>query len=162
MFDEVRPQAVIHTAALADIDVCQAQPELARAVNVNFTSALAELCADTAARLVFCSTDTIFDGEHAPYSEADVPGPVNFYAETKVEAERIVSSLGANAVIARLSLVMGLPTISVDFCQVFETVTPFLVFSLVTVLSRFTAPGSGWVCAKATPAKRMLKKQVLP
>ena len=111
LFQEVRPQVVIHTAALADIDVCQAQPELARAVNVNFTSALAELCADTAARLVFCSTDTIFDGEHAPYSEADVPGPVNFYAETKVEAEQLVSRLGAQAVIARLSLVVGLPVL---------------------------------------------------
>jgi dTDP-4-dehydrorhamnose reductase len=109
LFQEIRPQVVIHTAALADIDVCQAQPDLARAVNVNFTSTLAELCADTGARLVFCSTDTIFDGEHAPYSEAAAPGPVNFYAETKVQAEQIVSRLGAQAVIARLSLVVGLP-----------------------------------------------------
>jgi len=60
---------------------------------------------------VFCSTDTIFDGEHAPYKEEDIPGPVNLYAETKVEAERIVQSLGPQAVIARLSLVVGLPVL---------------------------------------------------
>jgi dTDP-4-dehydrorhamnose reductase len=109
LFHEVRPQAVIHTAALADIDFCQAHSEAARAVNVDFTRTVADLCADIEARLVFCSTDTIFDGEHAPYSEDDSPGPVNFYAQTKVEAEQLVARLGAQAVIARLSLVVGLP-----------------------------------------------------
>jgi dTDP-4-dehydrorhamnose reductase len=94
---------------MADIDLCQAQPDLARAANIDFTRTLATLCADTGSRLVFCSTDTVFDGEHAPYGEDDTPGPVNFYAETKVEAERLVSGLGAQAVIARLSLVVGLP-----------------------------------------------------
>ena len=111
LFREVGPQAVIHTAAMADIDVCQAQPELARAVNIEYTRALATLCAETGARLVFCSTDTVFDGEHAPYSEDAPPGPVNFYAETKVEAERPVSGLGAQGAIARLSLVVGLPVL---------------------------------------------------
>ncbi len=111
LLHEVRPEAVIHTAAMADIDLCQAQPELACAVNVGFTRTLVEVCAETESRLVFCSTDTVFDGEHAPYSEADVPGPVNLYAETKVEAERLVSQLGAQAVIARLSLVVGLPVL---------------------------------------------------
>jgi dTDP-4-dehydrorhamnose reductase len=109
LFHEVQPRAVIHTAALADIDFCQAHPEAARAANVDLTRTVADLCADAGARLVFCSTDTIFDGEHAPYSEADVPEPVNFYAETKVEAEQLVNRLGAQAVIARLSLVVGLP-----------------------------------------------------
>jgi dTDP-4-dehydrorhamnose reductase len=113
VIQEVQPQAVIHTAAMADIDFCQAHPEAARAANVDFTRAVADLCADAGARLVFCSTDTIFDGEHAPYSEADVPGPVNFYAETKVEAEQLVDRLGAQAVIARLSLVVGLPVLGV-------------------------------------------------
>ena len=109
LFHEARPQAVIHTAAAADIDFCQAHPEAARAANVEFTRTVVDLCADTGARLVFCSTDTIFDGEHAPYSEDATPGPVNFYAQTKVEAEQLVARLGSQAVIARLSLVVGLP-----------------------------------------------------
>jgi dTDP-4-dehydrorhamnose reductase len=109
LFHEVRPHAVIHTAALADIDFCQAHPEAARAANIDFTRTVADLCADTGAKLVFCSTDTIFDGEHAPYSEDAPPGPVNFYAQTKVEAEPLVSRLSSQAVIARLSLVVGLP-----------------------------------------------------
>jgi dTDP-4-dehydrorhamnose reductase len=110
-FREVRPQAVIHTAAMADIDVCQANSDVARAVNVDYTRTLAALCDETGAKLVFCSTDTIFDGEHAPYSEDAAPGPVNFYAETKVAAEKLVSGLGAQGAIARLSLVVGLPVL---------------------------------------------------
>jgi len=106
---ELKPDLVIHTAALADIDFCQANPGAARAVNVELTRTIASLCANFGSKLVFCSTDTIFDGERAPYQETDTPGPVNLYAETKVEAENIVSALGARAVIARLSLVVGLP-----------------------------------------------------
>ena len=111
LFEEVRPDAVIHTAAIADIDFCQAHPDLARAVNVELTRSLAGLCADMGTRLVFCSTDTVFDGEHAPYREDDPPGPVNLYAEAKVEAEQLVGGLGAQAAIARLSLVVGLPAL---------------------------------------------------
>jgi dTDP-4-dehydrorhamnose reductase len=94
---------------VADIDFCQAHPDRARGVNVELTETVAALCRDTGARLVFCSTDTVFDGEHAPYNEDATPAPVNVYAETKVEAERIVGGLGSQGVIARLSLVVGLP-----------------------------------------------------
>jgi dTDP-4-dehydrorhamnose reductase len=109
LFDTVLPHAVIHTAALADIDYCQSHREEAQAVNVELTGVLAELCARSEARLILCSTDTVFDGEHAPYTEDSLPGPVNFYAETKVAAEQIVARLGSLGVVARLSLVMGLP-----------------------------------------------------
>lgn len=109
LFRELKPDAVIHTAALADIDFCQANPSSARAANVELTRSFANLCAESRCKLVFCSTDTIFDGEHAPYKEEDAPAPVNFYAETKVEAEKIVSASCASSVIARLALVVGLP-----------------------------------------------------
>jgi dTDP-4-dehydrorhamnose reductase len=109
LFSRVRPAVVIHTAAVADIDFCQTHPELAHAVNVEFTRTIATSCREIGSRLVLCSTDTVFDGEQAPYQEDAAPGPLNVYAETKVAAERIVADLGAQAVIARLSLVVGLP-----------------------------------------------------
>jgi dTDP-4-dehydrorhamnose reductase len=111
LFTQTRPDAVIHTAALADIDYCEAHPAEARVVNVELTRSLADLCAIHHAKFVFCSTDTIFDGEHAPYGENDPPGPLNCYARTKVEAERIVAHSGAEVVIARLALVLGLPVL---------------------------------------------------
>ena len=108
---DAAPEVVVHTAALADIDLCQTHPEIARAINVDLTRRVANVCTDAGCKLVFCSSDTIFDGEHAPYNEDAFPGPVNFYAETKVEAEQIVACLGPQAVIARLSLVVGLPVL---------------------------------------------------
>jgi len=109
LFREVRPHALIHTAAIADIDFAESHQVEARAANVALTGELVKLCRGSGCKLVFCSTDTVFDGEDAPYDEQDMPHPVNYYAETKIEAERMAGTLGANAVIARLSLVMGLP-----------------------------------------------------
>ena len=109
VFRNVAPTAVIHTAAAADIDFCQTHPQLAWDVNVEFTRHLAGLCRQTGARLVFCSTDTIFDGENAPYAENSSPAPVNRYAETKVAAEQLLADLGPHCAIARLALVIGLP-----------------------------------------------------
>src|SRR6185436_1841840 len=58
LFAQLRPHCVVHTAAVADIDFCEKHPDLARAVNVELTRTLAELCTETGARFVFCSTDT--------------------------------------------------------------------------------------------------------
>ena len=111
IFRRVQPDAVIHAAAMANIDECEAHPTLTLEANVGFTQVLTDLCRATGAKLVFCSTDTVFDGEHAPYDEHDVPQPINFYAKTKVEAEKIVAQLGTRAAVARLSLVLGLPVV---------------------------------------------------
>ena len=105
----IRPDAIIHTAAVADIDLAERDRNPARAVNVEMTQVLVKGCNELGARIVFCSTDNIFDGEHAPYRETDTAVPVNYYAATKVEAEHCVLPLGKQGVIARLALVAGLP-----------------------------------------------------
>ena len=109
VFRQVMPDVVIHTAAIANIDFCEANQALARKANVEMTAVLAGLCASRGSKLVFCSTDNVFDGDRAPYAEDDLPAPVNFYGQTKFEAERIVACTGENAVIARLAFVVGFP-----------------------------------------------------
>ena len=111
VFSEIRPDAVVHTAALADIDYCQSHQDEAERVNVGATRELARLCGDSGAKLILCSTDTVFDGQKGMYTEEDEPRAVNFYADTKIRAEQIVRDAAAKAVIARLSLVMGLPVL---------------------------------------------------
>jgi len=111
IFEQVNPDAVIHTAALADIDYCEAHQEEAERVNVGVTRALARLCASRGTKLIFCSTDTVFDGTKGMYAEDDAPRAVNFYASTKIRAESLVRELVPNSVVARLSLVMGLPVL---------------------------------------------------
>lgn len=110
-FHEVQPAAVIHTAAIADIDYCQSHQEEAEAVNVGVTKHLTELCRQHGTKMVFCSTDTVFGGKQGPYVEEDAPHPVNYYAETKVRAEQILKRELDNMVIARLALVVGFPMI---------------------------------------------------
>lgn len=109
VFREARPDAVIHAAALADIDTCESHRDEADQVNVGVTRELVRLCREVGARLVFCSSDTVFDGTKGLYSETDVPRALNFYAETKVRAERAVLAEARSGVVARLSLVLGLP-----------------------------------------------------
>jgi len=111
LFDEAMPDAVIHTAALADIDFCQAHREEAERVNVGGTRVLARLCAERGVKLVFCSTDSVFDGIRGMYTEADQPAAVNWYAETKIRGEELVRDGVASGVVARLALVVGLPVL---------------------------------------------------
>lgn len=107
----VKPQAVIHTAAKADIDYCEHHPDEAKQINQDVPRTLAELCTQTSAKLVHCSTDTVFDGKKGMYKECDPPQPLNTYAQTKANAEAAVRAAAPDAVVARLSLVMGLPLI---------------------------------------------------
>ncbi|MEW6201017.1 MAG: SDR family oxidoreductase [bacterium] len=111
LFQTVKPDVVIHAAAVADIDYCETHRDTAEAVNVGVTDEIAEYCSESGARLIFLSTDTVFDGKKGNYCEEDTPSAVNFYAETKIRAEKIVSNKVRDAVIARLSLVMGLPVL---------------------------------------------------
>lgn len=111
VFEEVKPSCVIHLAAMADIDACEADPDAARRANVEFTKALAERCARHGAKLVYASTDNVFDGERGLYAEDDLAAPVNYYGVTKLEAEGVVSERVADGVVARVSLVMGFPVL---------------------------------------------------
>jgi len=106
---DLRPDAVIHAAAIANIDLCEREPAMADAVNTGITERLAALCQEISARLVFCSTDTVFDGKRGCYTESDTPIAVNYYAKTKIRAEAAVLAADKRNVVARLALVMGMP-----------------------------------------------------
>jgi dTDP-4-dehydrorhamnose reductase len=111
LFNQIRPDAVIHAAAIANIDTCQKNQEIAEWVNVGITKTIVRLCKENGAKMVFCSTDAVFDGIKGDYCESDAPHAVNFYAETKIKGEQIVLSASDKNVVARLALVMGLPVI---------------------------------------------------
>lgn len=111
IFNQIKPHSVIHTAAMADIDYCEAHQQEAELINIEFTRVLAECCQKNKTRLVYLSTDNVFDGVRGFYSEEDTPNPVNFYGKTKLAAEETVTQLLDSFVIARVALVMGLPII---------------------------------------------------
>ena len=104
-----RPDAVVHLAAIADVGTCEREPERAVAVNVTATSAIAELCRRHEARLVFVSTEYVFDGQRGYYREVEAPNPATVYGQTKWEAEREVARLAPAWSIVRTSIVYGWP-----------------------------------------------------
>lgn len=105
----VKPDAILHIAAIANIDYAESHPAEATAVNTATTGRLAHLAKEHGAKFVFCSTDNVFDGREGFYNESHPVCPVNFYGGTKVEAEVAVQSTLENAAIARVALVIGLP-----------------------------------------------------
>ncbi len=110
---DIKPDVIIHTSAMADIDECEKYPDLAWQVNVILTQALLKSAEEIACRFIYCSTDTVFDGTKGMYTEEDKPVPLNHYAKTKVQAEEDVLKLKTSYVVARLSLVMGFPVLGV-------------------------------------------------
>lgn len=87
-FSHDQPELIIHCAALSRSPDCEANPTLARQLNVDVTARFAELAADIP--FVFFSSDLIFDGRAGNYDESATPNPRSVYAETKVAAEEIV------------------------------------------------------------------------
>ncbi len=110
---QARPAVVIHPAAIADVDACERDHALAYAVNVEGAANLARASASVGAHFVHVSTDYVFDGSAAnpgPYDETAAPHPINYYGETKLEAERQISAICAGRVglaICRTALVYG-------------------------------------------------------
>ena len=109
VFKEIRPDAVIHTAALSSPDYCQQNKAGTRKINVDIPVNIAGLCADSRIPFVFTSSDLVFDGMHAPYREEDPVCPVNVYGEQKVRAEEGVMKRYPDAAVCRMPLMFGDP-----------------------------------------------------
>jgi len=108
-FASIRPDVVVHAGAMALPDDCQRQPDRARRINVEATQVLAGLCAEAGARLVFFSTDLVFDGEKGRYDEEDEARPLSIYGRTKLDAEEAVLSGAPGAIVLRVSSAYGRP-----------------------------------------------------
>lgn len=100
------PDVVIHAAAISAAEAVRADPERARRVNVLATQRIAEWCGERGRRLIFTSTDMVFDGSRAWNHEDDPAEPVLAYGRTKREAEDAVTAV-PNSLVARLSLLYG-------------------------------------------------------
>ena len=111
-FDDIEPDAVIHTAAIANADFCQKNPELSYRVNVEAGKNLAGICCDFQIPFAFTSTDLVFDGEKGMYSEEDTKNPLSIYGEQKATAEDEILNIYAEATIFRLPIMFGYPEAS--------------------------------------------------
>lgn len=117
LFQQLRPQAVIHCAGMTQPDACERDPEASHAANVLAVQHLVNACAANGTYLIHMSTDFVFDGAAGPYVETDKPNPVSTYGRHKLEAEQVVQlaarpaaqgGLGLQAAIIRTVLVYGI------------------------------------------------------
>jgi dTDP-4-dehydrorhamnose reductase len=85
---EVKPDIIVHSAALTDVDKCELEKELAYKINAMGTKIVADMSKKLNAFLIYISTDYVFDGEKGMYKEEDKTNPINYYGYTKLAGER--------------------------------------------------------------------------
>ena len=105
LFVRERPAQIIHCAGVCDVETCERSPEFAFAVNVEGTRILLEH-APPESRIVYCSSDHVFGGDHGPYAEDTPPAPISVYGRTRVAAEQLVLAR-PNTLVVRSGLWIG-------------------------------------------------------
>lgn len=108
IISELKPDVVINTAAMTNVDACEDKREECWKLNVDAVQYLADACELNNIHFIHLSTDFIFDGEDGPYKEEDQPNPLSYYAESKLASENIVKKLNCPWAIVRTVLVYGL------------------------------------------------------
>ena len=110
IIEKISPDAIIHAAALTDLEFCEKNPKMAYKVNVRGTENVLKVAKKCRAKIVYICTDYIFDGEKGDYSETDKPNPLSVYAKTKLQGEEVIRKNYDNFVSIRTSLHGWQPT----------------------------------------------------
>ncbi|MBE9602474.1 SDR family oxidoreductase [Pedobacter sp. MC2016-24] len=105
---QYKPDAIIHTAAMTNVDTCENQKELAKLLNVTAVETLVACCELHDIQLIHLSTDFVFDGADGPYDELATPNPLSYYGLTKLEAEQAVQKSNCRWAILRTIIVYGI------------------------------------------------------
>jgi dTDP-4-dehydrorhamnose reductase len=108
VIEQTRPEVIIHTAAMTNVDQCEFEKELCWQMNVKAVEYLVENCEKHDIFLCHLSTDFIFDGTAGPYSEDAQANPLSFYGWSKLAGEAAVNSSKIRWAIARTVLVYGI------------------------------------------------------
>ena len=114
LIQKLNPDYIIHTAALTNVDACETNKEDAFKINVRGTKNIAEASKEINAKLVYISTDYVFDGEKGMYKEDDPTNPIDYYGETKLEGEKVVKDL-RDYIIVRPSVLYGWNPVKLNF-----------------------------------------------
>lgn len=108
VFETYRPDVVIHTAAMTNVDTCETDRLGCELLNVTAVAYLIDACQKYDTFLCHLSTDFIFDGADGPYSEEATPNPISVYGASKLRAEKLIEASSIRWAIARTVLVFGI------------------------------------------------------
>lgn len=108
LIQTIEPNFIVHTAAHSSVDLCETNHDLANELHVDVTKDIANICSKIKSKLIYLSTDAVFDGySKINYSESDKPAPVNYYGLTKLNAEKIILNSSNQNVILRTAVIYG-------------------------------------------------------
>jgi len=118
LFQEIKPDGVIHTAAASKPNFCQTHREESYSINVTVAVNIARLCGERHLPCAFTSTDLVFDGKNPFYKETDSVCPINYYGEQKAIAEQKMREIYPAIALCRMPLMFGAPSpVSPSFLQ---------------------------------------------
>ena len=104
---KIKPSAVIHTVAFPNVDFCESNHKLTDLLHVKVTEDISEMCSKVNSKLIYFSTDAVFDGKKSgKYLESDTPNPLSYYGKTKLEAEKIILKNTDNLIL-RTTVIYG-------------------------------------------------------
>lgn len=108
LIKKIVPDYIVHTVAFPSVDFCEENPTIADNLHVDATNLIAKVSNDINSKLIFLSTDAVFKGElNKKYTENDMPDPINHYALTKLQAEKIILDSSKRNVVLRTSVIYG-------------------------------------------------------
>jgi dTDP-4-dehydrorhamnose reductase len=107
LIKKIRPNIIVDCSALHNVDYCETHQEETWKVNIDAPKYIAELCKDIGARMIYISTDYVYDGTAKSYIEESQPNPLNYYGMSKLKGEEEISKIGIDYTICRTSLVFG-------------------------------------------------------
>lgn len=103
LVEEIKPEVILHCAAMANVDDCEKRPQDAQRVNADLPGEIAGVAKKHTIKMVHISTDAVFDGQMGNYTETEEPKPLSVYARTKREGELAVLSANPQALVARVN-----------------------------------------------------------
>ena len=107
VLEKIKPDAIIHLAAITNVDQCEKENDLAMKINAKATGIISKQAAKQKSFLVYVSTDYVFDGEKGMKKESDQTNPVDFYGKSKLEGEKQIMNSASSWCIARTSTPYG-------------------------------------------------------
>ncbi|EKD53598.1 MAG: dTDP-4-dehydrorhamnose reductase (RfbD-2) [uncultured bacterium] len=131
-----KPDVIIHTAAIKQLELCEEHRAFSWKVNVNSTETIAKYSKESGAKVIYISSDVVFDGETGDYEENQPPSPINWYGATKVASENAVRLL-PNSAICRTALVIG--NIDDDYSQILNNELKNDILQNQTLFVQYTA-----------------------
>ena len=108
LIEKIRPSFVIHTVGYPNVDFCEKNKDAAYFLHVTITEKIAQTCASVGAKLLYFSTDAVFDGKQdKKYVESDLTNPLSYYGKTKLAAEKVLIEASRNNVVFRTTVIYG-------------------------------------------------------